>query len=463
MSPGTGRLMRVPFGLSSYQRGPGDLPELPVINCYAEEAPTEEGRVVLQSRPGLSDRSANMGQGPVKQLFTQDGVLSGALFGVSNGTLYEATTSLGVIAGSGFVSMAGNEIGLMVTAGSSLYYWNGTVLATVSFPDSASVSHVFTGGSRFWAIRADTGKLYWTDSLEADVEALDFATAESLPDKLLQGLWIDGQPILFGAESVEFWQQTGSSTLPITPLKHLVWEVGIKATGCAVNIMDTFACVTSENNVVLQSEKNIISNAGLQARIEASTNVSLFTFLLDGVEFLALRLDAETQVFNPRTGMWSEFESYGETNWVPQCFASGVFGSSLDGKTLEWGTAHADIVTAGNPSGVLERRFRGGFAINGGGINIANVQLRCNVGQTPYLTGDYTEPTVEMRLSRDAGQTWGNWRGVSLGSQGSYRTKVQWRACGMASQPAFLAEFRVTDPIDVRFSDVLVNEAWGGR
>lgn len=449
--------MRVPFGLSSYQRGPGDLPELPVVNLYAEAAPTEEGAVVLQSRPGLSDRGANMGSGPVKQLFRRDLVLNTALFGVSGGRLYRETTDLGAISGSGFVSMAGNEIGVMATAGASLHYYNGTVLATVSFPDGASVAHIETGGSRFWAVRKDTGKLYWTDPLEADVEALDFVTAESLPDRLLHTLWIDGQPILFGAESVEFWQQTGSATLPIAPLKHLVWEVGIRATGCAVGIGATFACVTNQNQVVLQNERNVISNPGLQARIEASANVSLFTFLLDGVEFLALKLDEETQVYNLQTGMWSEFASYGESNWIPQCYAAGVFGSSLDGKTLEWSAGHEDL------GGVLERRFVGGRPINGGGVNISNVQLRCNVGQTPYLTGDYADPTVEMRLSRDAGQTWGNWRRVSLGSQGNYRTRVQWRACGQASQPAFLAEFRTTDPVDFRVSDVLVNEPWGGR
>ena len=70
---------------------------------------------------------------------------------------------------------------------------------------------------------------------------------------------------------------------------------------------------------------------------------------------------------------------------------------------------------------------------------------------------------VEMRLSRNAGQTWSSWRGVSLGRQGDYRTRVQWRCCGQASQPAFLAEFRVTAPVDVRVSDVMVNEAAGGR
>lgn len=448
------------YGLSSYERGTGSLPALPVVNMYAEEAPTEDKGVMLQSRPGLSDRSADMGVGPVKALFRRDLVLSSALFGVSGGYLYNGTTQIGVIAGSGPVSIAGNEIGIMVAAGASLYYYNGTTLAAVSYPDSASVAHVFVGGSRFWTIRADTGKIYWTDALEADIEALDFATAESFPDRLLQGLWIDGMAVLFGKESIEFWQQTGSATLPITPLQNMVIEEGIKSTGCAVQIGETFAAVSSKNRVIYGVQAQPISNKGLQEKIEASVTHSLFTFLIDGDEFLALRLDNETQCWNPRTGMWSEFQTLGLGNWAAQCHADGVFGSSQDGKTLEWGSGHTDALAT---SSTLERRFAGGFPINGGELVIDNAQIRFNAGATPYLTGDYITPTVELRLSRDAGRTWGNWRGVSLGAQGKYRTKAQWRALGQASYPGFLAEVRVTDPIDVRISDFLINEPFGGR
>src|SRR5690606_10176320 len=224
---------------------------------------------------------------------------------------------------------------------------------------------------------------------------------------------------------------TSDDSLPFRPLENAVIEKGIKASGCATSIGSTFAWVTNENQVCLQDENTIISSPGLQARIEASNSVSLFTFLLDGIEFLALRLDTETQVWSYHTKMWSEFESYGQTNWIPQCAAGSIFGSSVDGKTLAWGDDYEDI------GGVLERRFRGGFPLNAGGLTIANVGLRANVGSTGFLSGDYANPTVEMRLSRDAGRTWGAWRGVSLGEQGDYRQKVQWRNCGMASQPGF--------------------------
>lgn len=447
----------IQFGLSSYERGRGDLPELPVINMFAEEAPTEDTGVVLQSRPGLSDRSADMGNGPVDCLFQRDLVLSSALFGVSGGHLYQGTTDLGAIDGDGPFSMAGYENALFIAGGAGLWLWNGTALSQVSFPDSADVSKVIVGASRAICIREDTGKFYWSDSLETDVEALDFATAENQPDRLKDCLFVDDVLVLFGAETVEFWPNTQDDDLPFQPLEARVIERGIKATGCAVQIGSTFAWVTSENQVCLGDENNILSNPGLEERIEASETCRLFTFTIGGVEFLALRLDDETQVWGWRSKLWSEFQSYGQTNWIPQCFAGGVFGSAVDGRTIEWGTGHLDF------GGVLERRFRGGFPINSGGLIVGNVQLRCNVGQTPFLTGDYTEPVVEMRLSRDAGQTFGSWKAVSLGSQGNYRTRVQWRALGQASQPGFLAEFRTTDPVPLRVSDVLINEQWGGR
>lgn len=447
--------MKVQFGLSSYERGRGDFPSLPVVNMTGEQAPTESGQVALVSRPGLTDRSADMGTA-VDQLFKRDLVLSSALFGVSGTALYRATTSLGNIDGTGHCSMAGYETDLFVTRGAGLWRWNGSALTQISFPDSANVTAITVGGSRLIAVRKDTGKFYWSSALGATIGALDFSTAENSPDRLLDLLFIDDILLLFGAETVEFWPNTGDSDLPFQPLEGRVIEKGIRATGCAAALGSTFAWVTNENAVCLQDENNVISNPGLQERIEASTACRLFTFTLDGGEFLALRLDSETQVYNPRTGLWAEFASYGESNWLPQCFAGGVFGCS-NGKTAEWGADYEDF------GGVFERRFRGGFPIDGGGVNIANVQLRANVGQTPFLAGDYTTPMIEMRLSRDAGQTFGSWRAVSLGAQGNYRQKVEWRACGMASRPGFLAEWRLTAPVTFRVSDALANEPYGGR
>nr|WP_281251248.1 packaged DNA stabilization protein [Novosphingobium mathurense] len=433
------------------------MPSLPVVNMFVEPAPTESRGIAVQSRPGLTDRSADMGAGPVEALFKADNVLSTALFGVSGGDLYTGTTLLGNLDGTGPVSMAGYETFLFVAAGASLWGYDGTTLAAIAFPDSASVSKVIVGQSRAIAIRKDTGKFYWSDVLATSIDALAFATAESAPDRSLDLLFIDSILIIFGAETVEFWPTTGDATLPFQPLQGRVIERGIKNTGCATSIGSTFAWVTDLNQVCLTDENTVISNPGLEARIKASTECRLFTFNIEGAEFLCLRIDNETQVWSYKSRTWSEFKSWGQDNWIPQCFAKGVFGSSLDGKTFTFGSDWLDL------GGVLERRLSFGFPLNSSGVTISNVLVRTNPGSTTYLTGTYADPALELRLSRDAGKTWGNWRSTTLGTQGEYRKKVEWRGLGMASRPGLLGELRITDPVDVRFSDILVNEPWGGR
>lgn len=447
---------RMQFGLSSFERARGDLPELPVINYFAEEAPTEETGIVLQSRPGLVDRGSDMGLGPVQCLFQRDGVLDSGLYGVSGGVLYSSLLQLGTLNGYGPFSMAGYEDKLFVAGGGSIWSYDGTTVAAVAFPDGALVSKVLVGASRVIALRADTEKFYWSDVLSSTIDALSFATAENQPDRLKDALFIDDILILFGAETVEFWPNTGDADLPFQPLEGRVFEKGIKATGCATKFGSSFAWVTDTNQVCVSDPDNIISKPGLEAMIEASSSVRLQTFILEGTEFLWLKIDAGDWVFSARSKLWSQFASWGQTGWVPSAFAGGVFGSSANGKTMVWGSGYLDL------GGVLERRFRAGFPLNSGGVTVSNVVLRTNVGNTGYLVGDYANPVVEMRRSLDAGRTWGRWRPVSLGAQGEYRQKVQWTGCGMAGQPGWLSEFRVTDPVPSRVSDVLINEPWGG-
>lgn len=444
---------RLQYGLSTFERAKGDLPQLPVVNMYAEEAPSEETGVVLQSRNGLSDRGVTVGT-DIKAIFQRDRVLSGGRFFISGGRLYQDATDLGAIDGSGFASIAGFENRIFATQGGSLYTYDGTTLSAVSFPDSANVTKVVVGASRAIALRADSGKFYWTPALGSTIDALDFATAESQPDGVLDALFIDDALILFGAETVEFWPNTSDSNLPFQPLEGRVFERGIRATGCAAILNGSFVFVGDDN--VLYGNGNTptrLSNAGLEEAIEASTDCILFTFNIEGTEFLAIQLDAETHIYSSRTGLFSRFETDGG-KWEATCHAGGVFGTS-SGKTLEFGTGHSDS------SERLERRFRAGRAFNSGGVKVNNLGLRTNVGQTPFLTGD--DPVIEMRISRDAGQTWGNWRKSSLGKQGKYRQRVQWRGLGMVSQPGLLCEFRVTDPVPFRVSDVLINEPFGGR
>jgi hypothetical protein len=448
--------MRLTFGVNATERTRGDLPALPVVNLFAEQAPSEQTGIVLQSRPGLTDRVVDMGAGPVAALFKADGVLDSGLYGISNSAFYKVSTSLGAVDGAGPFFMAGFEDYLFAAGGGSIWGYDGATLSALTFPDSANVTKVVVGASRLIAIRADTEKFYWSDVLSTTIDALSFATAEQQPDRLKDILFWSDALILFGTETVEFWPNTSDPDLPFQVLEGRTFRKGIRGTGCATLFGPSFAWVSDTNQVCIENPDQVVSGPGLEAKIEASASVRLWTFQLEGTEFLALTLDEETWVYSYRSRLWSQFESAEADNFIPQCFAGEVFGSSIDGKTMTWGTNWEDL------GGTLERRFRAGAPMDAGGMILAKVQLRTNPGNTGYLTGTYLNPTVEMRSSRDAGRTWGAWRTAKLGEQGNYRKLVQWLACGMASRPGVFLEFRCSDPVDLRISDVLVNEGWGG-
>jgi hypothetical protein len=96
--------------------------------------------------------------------------------------------------------------------------------------------------------------------------------------------------------------------------------------------------------------------------------------------------------------------------------------------------------------------------------SINSLRIWANSGQTPITGGGAgTSPTVDMRYSRDAGNTWTSWESVSLGAQTEYRVVPEWRTLGMFDFPGALIQFRCTDPVPFRVSKVAVNDPGGGR
>lgn len=440
------------YGLSSFDRDRGNFPKLPVVNMFVEQVPTEP-TPVLQSRPGLENAGITMGSGPVEALLQIDGVLNGALFGISAGHLYQSGVDKGAINGTGPVSIAGFPNRVFACAGLSAWQFDGAALSAIAMPGGFNVLSLCVGSDRLIVIDSGTGKFYWSDVLSTTVDALSFATAENSPDNLKECLFLGDTLILFGSETVEQWPASSANPLlPFTPLVGRTFQVGIRGTGCATLFQNAFAWITNENQICVSDPTNVISTPSIDEKISQSATASLWTFRLEGIPFLAVTLDSRTYVFSASSSTWSEFQSYGHTNWIPQCFANGYFGSSIDGRIVRWSDDHADF------GDILERRFRAGTPLTSGTAPLNNVILRTNPGQTPYLSGDYAEPTVELRTSRDGGMTWGIWHDRSLGESGHYKKNIMWRSLGRFGYPGILVEIRVTDPVPFRASGLVANE-----
>lgn len=440
--------MKLPYGTSAYQRSRGNLPSLELVNMFVEQSNSQG--VILQSRKALVE-VAEVGSGPVRATLQEDGVFGGDRFTLSGSSFYRGSTLLGTVAGDGAASIAANETEVLICAGESIYSYNGTTFAVVAFPDSADVRAIAYNAGYFFALRSGTGQWYFSAVEDGRTwDALDFATAENEPDQLLDLVFLDGVLILAGTNSIEFWGATGDADLPYSPIQQRVFEQGIIATGCIAVVDNTFYWVgrdkiTYRNGDVPQA----ISDDGIVEKAADSDTFRLYVLEDERHKFLCQRHDTGTMAYDVTTQQWCEFKSYGRDNFR----ALAGFGDDTTGKIWGW---------SGYDEGPMERLFMAGSVLEQA-VQIDNLRMVCEVGTTTYLSGIYAEPVIEMGYSDDAGNTWSEYEAESIGAQGQYRQRVEWRALGMFDDPGVLFRFRITDPVSFRVSGVGLNEATGGR
>lgn len=457
---------RIAYGSGAYRRTNGNMPEFRLINMFVEAAPDEAGAILL-SRKGLTE-NAEVGSGPINGLFKADGVFDGDLFARSGTALYRGSTLLGEVPGEGVVSIAASRtdagVGEMAIAtGATLYRYNEpSGLDAVSFPDGQSVIKILFHDGLFIAIPAQSQRYYWSAVLSADSwNSIDFTSAERAPDQILDAAILNDTAWFFGSDTIEPHANTGDPDAPYQRFEQRIFSKGIHSTGCVAECDNSLLFVGSDSMVYRLSDvPERISDHGIEERIGASATVSVFAFTHEGHAFFCVRLDTGTFAYDVATRQWCEFQTYGRSNFRARCAEmdgdAPIFGDDETGKT--WTLSGYD--DDGDP---LLRLFTLGFPINGGTVTVDSVQIEANVGWTDLLSGQGSAPVAELRMSRDTGATWGNWRSASLGAQGSYRTRTNWRRNGTFDFPGALGEVRTTDPVPFRISGVYVNEPGGGR
>jgi hypothetical protein len=460
------------YGSSAYSRDTGNLPRLTLINMFVEKAATSEQGITLQSRPGLTT-SITAGSGPINALYSNRGLFGGDIFSVSGSTLYRQTASKGTVTGSGATSIAGSSDGttseILIARGGSLYRYDGTSLATVTFPDTASVRAVCFIGSLFVAVRGDgafPGRFYFSAPLDGSNWDVDnFATAERGPDDLLDIAALNDKIILYGQSTIEVWSHTGDADLPFTRIEGIGSQSkGIIATGAQCGADNTLFHVGSDGGVYRMGEGfDLISEHWLEQKVAASTAVSLFSFRWQGHEFVCVRLDSQTFAYDCATQAWCEFQS-DDGQWSAKCAVmvgtTAYLGNDADGTIMGlsgWADQGVD----------LTREFTAALQMDAAG-RVDNLWLWAETGHTDLLTGTGSAPVVEQQSSRDAGQTWTDFDDASLGNAtlggtGQYRVIPEWRRLGQFDAPGAMFRFRCTDPVPFSVRAVKYNEPIGGR
>lgn len=374
-----------------------------------------------------------------------------------------ATSSLigTIIDTGGRISWARNPTQIMIVDGST----NGYIITAATDTIAAISDTDFTGGvtvefldSYFIYNTPDAATMFSTAINDgSSVDALDFATAESNPDKLLSVISHKRELWAFGETSTEVWYNAANpSGFPLSVRDGAVISQGTAAPHSVVKINNVLLWLDDRRFVVLSEGYGIktVSTNAISAKFQSYDKVDDafgFTFRDRGHDFYQLTFPSEgkTWVYDLNTNMWHE-RSYRDpatdtdTRHLANCHVSfkgvDIVGAFNSGKLYKMSGNYLD--DAGDPIFKLKTTMHSTNELKQFSFNALELHAETGKGK---VTGVGSDPQIELRYSNDGGYTWSNYIPRSIGKLGSYSERVRWNRLGSGREWIF--EFTCADPI----------------
>lgn len=342
--------MKTPILGSSYVVRSVNAADNLLINLYPEVVP-EGGKepAYLQRCPGLSFRTS-VGTGPIRGLWS----LNNCLYVVSGNNLFKlnqnynlvgsnqllledggailledgstillensALTFVGVVSGTGPVSIADNGTQIFIAANPDGYIYNTVTdvfqqITDPDFPGAVTVGYL----DGYFVFNEPNSQRVWVTSLldGLSVDPLDFASAEGSPDGLVSLIIDHREAWLFGTNSVEVWYNSGDPDFPLTRIQGAYNEIGCIAPYSVAKMDNSVFWLGADargQGIVYRAngyQGVRISTHAVEFAIQGYSNLADavgYTYQQDGHTFYVLNFtDADTTwVFDAATGAWHE-------------------------------------------------------------------------------------------------------------------------------------------------------------
>ena len=451
------------------------------LNCFFEIRPDgDKNNLIIRGTPGLT-AWIDLPSAPIRGWL----VVANVLYVVCGLLLCKvatngAVTALGSLdaASTGNVDMADNAVQLLIVDGQAGYVYtiiSGTYaqsalnaagsfgkLTDANFPNGAA-SITFLDG-RLIAAKPDTRQFYVSESYDAtgwtNIFSLPtFGTKDNNSDNLVAVSSLNGILMLWGQQSVEFWQNVGSTPLPFGRVAGATRNMGIAAQ-YSLEYIDDVQLFLGQSLYGGNVEVNMLQGTNLQ---KVSTDdldniirgfsvwqdAIAFGYILDGHKFYQLTFPAAERSFlyDISTNFWSELQS----GLALQGRHRANFGISFNTFTYvsdnSTGTIYRLDPAAYTDNGDIIKRQIASRHISQGGNRFAvdEVYLDLETGMGLQY-GQGSDPQIVLQVSKDGGRTFGVERWRSMGKAGQYKSpRVMWNRLGAAQDFVFL--WTMTEPV----------------
>lgn len=433
------------------------------LNLYAEVVQNaDKSNLVFYGTPGLT-LFMSFGDTPAR-----GGIMVGDyVYYVHRGTFWQVDnagikTSRGTLnTTTGRVEMAynGSQIGIVDGTNMYLYTVATTAFAVVSsglFPNPISITYQ---DSYFIACFRDDQRFQISGQYDgATWDALDYASAESNPDKLQRVIADHGEIVLCGDVSIEFWGNSGAQDFPYSNIRGATQEYGLAARWSLVKYNDSMAGLMKNRMGQVQVMMAVghslkkISTEEIDYLINGYSSVAdatAYSYMLGGHPMYQINFPSagRSWLYDGSTGLWSPLESglsggrhLGETciDYLNKPRVSDYTNGNV--YTLDANTYTDNGMAIARE--IVGRHYFKDYKRQG--ISRLQVDFETGVG---LITGQGEDPQAMLQVSKDNGHTWGNEMWTTVGRIGTYLTRAIWRRLGSGRD--WLFKIRVTDPVKV--------------
>ncbi|KQS01500.1 hypothetical protein ASG11_17760 [Sphingomonas sp. Leaf357] len=443
----------IPLGLQSYDRKRGEQPETRLVNLYLEtdESGASPDETYRLQRPGLvalADFPA-----PIRGIYQSDNVLSSLTVVVAGDKVYTTDganiTLIGPITNDGdLVTIASTFERVGICSAGEFWSYDGDTLVQIPLPDNQNIIDLDVLNSYFLVGLSD-GRFFWLVPGADSFDALNFATAESLPDGIVGVRRLKDDLFLFGSRSIEVWQSTGLADATFQRAPGRLMDRGVMSRD-SVCLFDNSVLFVGDDAIVyrLSDTPQRISSFGIEEKIRRRTDLcSAFVFTSEGHKFYCLRIPGVgTYTYDAATKAWTEFATLNATVWLPVVGMdtnAGPLCAASNGKLYRLDPdATTDDGTA------IQRLVTGTIALPA--IPVRNTSLAIGVGcEAPAIF------KMRYRDARDADWSQPIMLNARTGSDilNAYRL-------GATKGPSRTFEISTISPTNIRISGALANESW---
>ena len=390
----------------------------------------------------------------------------------TDGTATENATTLDT--STGLVEFSDNGTQVMITDGTSGYVYtiaSNTLskIADADFPGGGS--NCFLDGYTI-VCKPDSQQVNSSDLYDSTSwDALNFASAEGLPDNLQRCMAFGRQLWLFGMITTEVYYNSGAAGFPFDRISGAVLEYGLASKNSLAK--NDQALYFLARTTAPQGERVVVEVRGYQAQIVSTQGINEllatlsntadaegFAYMREGHSFYELTFptDGITLVYDAKEHLWHERSSVNssgvEVRHRARCYSyfngfhmvgdyeSGKIYKLLPNVYTENGTMILrKLVTPEVTDRTNNRRFE---------VAELYVPMKTGVG---LANGQGSDPMLMMRYSKDGGNTWSNERQASFGKIGEYKKLVRFRRLGQGRK--LNIELSVSDPVEVKFEGPL--------